>query len=248
MGTSAQPNEQTAPGLESDSLRITVPGKIILQSVLGSRAYGMATPDSDYDRQGVFVASRKALTGLRTLNPTASQTGPDYTFHEVGKFMTLALKCNPTILEQLFIEQPEISLVEGGMLRANRDMFLSTSRVLGAFGGYAMDQINRLQKRGDGSFSSDTRNRREKHSRHCFRLLWQGTELLKTGQITVRVPERKVAMLFEIGRMNDSDMNDAFQQEDAIFKKTAETSILPDAPDFKRADRLLHAIRDIADL
>jgi hypothetical protein len=241
VGTSAQQDGSTFAGLAGHPI---VPGIVILRSVLGSQAYGMATPNSDYDRQGVFVTSRKELTGLRPPAETISVTDPDYTFHEVGKFIGLALKCNPTILEQLYVESPEIMTDAGWMLRLRRGWFLSKPRIVGSFGGYAMDQINRLQRRGDGSFSSDTRKRREKHARHCFRLLWQGKELLETGEMAVRLPRDKVDLLFKIGEMNDADLMTAFQEEDAKFKAAAETSNLPETANFNGIANLLDTIRD----
>lgn len=244
MGAGTQQNTEATTGLAGHPV---VPGQVILRSVLGSQAYGMATPDSDYDRQGIFVASRKRLTGLTQQKETVCVTDPDFTFHEVGKFMRLALKCNPTILEQLYVEDPEVCTHSGSLLRSYAEIFLSRDRVLGAFGGYAMEQIKRLQRRGDGTFSSDTQHRREKHARHCFRLLWQGKQLLEDGHLTVRVHPDKVAQLFEVGRMNDQDLVMAFEQEDALFKASYEKSTLPEKPDFARAEGILTRIRDIAD-
>ncbi len=244
MGTGALQNTEATTGLAGHPV---VPGQVILRSVLGSQAYGMATPDSDYDRQGIFVASRKSLTRLQQQKETVCVTDPDFTFHEVGKFMMLALKCNPTILEQLYVEEPEVCEEGGALLRSWAEIFLAKDRVLGAFGGYAMEQINRLQRRGDGTFSSDTQHRREKHARHCFRLLWQGKQLLENGYLTVRVEPRKVEQLFEVGRMNDQDLVTAFQQEDALLKKAYEKSTLQEKPDFGQAEKILSRIRDIAD-
>lgn len=247
MGTGTQQNGSPDSGLAGHPLTPISQGKVILQSVMGSQAYGMATPDSDYDRLGVFVTPRKKLTGLHIPKDTVVRAGPDYTYHEVGKFVRLVLKCNPTLVELLFVENPEICTDEGQILRGNRDSFLSAPRVLGAFGGYAMEQINRLQRRGDGTFSSDTAKRRMKHARHTFRLLWQGKELLETGSLTVRLPEDRARLLFDIGEMDDQDMVTAFQQEDALLKQAFETSVLPEEANFDRVANLLDIIRDLSE-
>lgn len=221
----------------------TLPGKLILQAVLGSHAYGMARPDSDYDRKGVYVSSAIDLLGLRPPKDTITRTDPDYEYHEVGKFCRLALKCNPTVLEQLFLETDayEVLTIEGEWLRAGRWSFLSSERVRGAFGGYAMDQIERLQRRGDGSFSSDTRKRREKHARHCFRLMAQGIDLLLTGNLTVKVPDPD--RLFEIGRLPDDKLAEAFVAEDAKMQMAYNDSVLPEHPDMDKVNSLLTLIR-----
>lgn len=224
-------------------MSVTTPGKVILQAVMGSHAYGLARPDSDYDRKGVYVTPALDLLGLRPPKDTVTHTDPDFEYHEVGKFCRLALKCNPTVLEQLFLtgDQYEFTTAEGRALIHARSHFLSKERVRGAFGGYAMDQIKRLQRRGDGSFSSDTRHRKEKHARHCFRLMAQGIDLLNTGHLNVRVadPDR----LFEIGRLPDDEMAAAFALEDAALNEAYETSKLPEYPNSNAIDNLLYEIR-----
>jgi hypothetical protein len=221
-----------------------VPGTVVLQGVLGSHAYGLARPDSDEDRKGVFVADALDLLGLHPPKETVVHTDPDYEFHELGKFCRLALNCNPTVLEQLWLGDEgryEVLGMEGASLLNARSAFLSRRRVKSAFGGYAMAQIQRLQRRGDGTFSSDTKNRREKHARHCFRLLAQGTQLLATGTMRLKVedPER----LFAIGRMDDEDMTKEFDAANETFLGAAEDSCLPEAPDEGLVDELICEIR-----
>lgn len=226
---------------------LITPGKPILGAVMGSHAYGLARPDSDYDRKGVFVAPSLKLLGLKPPKDTITHTDPDYEYHEVGKFCRLALKCNPTVLEQLFLNEADYEVLteEGRLLVEARFSFLSRERVRGAFGGYAMAQIERLKRRGDGSFSSDTRNRREKHARHCFRLLAQGRELLESGSLNVKVadPER----LFAIGRLPDDALAEAFAEEDALMEEAYRSSDLPENPNVDLVDDLLHQIRRLAD-
>lgn len=217
------------------------PGKKILQGVVGSQAYGLANADSDYDRKGVYVSPPFALLSLDPPRDTVVQTDPDYEFHEVGKFCRLALKCNPTVLEQLFLEDYEILTPEGRILIHNRSAFLSARCVRGAFGGYAMDQIKRLQRRGDGSFSSDTRKRREKHARHCFRLLHQGAELLRTGRLTLKVADPEY--LFTVGRLGDNELIAEFGRANDNFQAAAAESDLPELPDRARVNEVLYFIR-----
>ena len=81
--------------------------------------------------------------------------------------------------------------------------------------------------------------------RHCFRLLWQGRELLETGGLTVRLPEERVRLLFEIGSMSDQDMIQAFGQEDSLLKKAAEGTALPPDPNRQIVSSTLDCIRDV---
>jgi predicted nucleotidyltransferase len=220
---------------------MNIPGHVILRAVCGSHAYGMATPQSDIDLKGVYVAPTVGLTLLNPPADTFVHTDPDLEFHEVGKFVRLALKCNPTVTEQLWLEEYEVLTLDGERLVSIRDAFLSRGRVAGAFGGYAMDQVKRLQRRGDGTFSSDTRKRTSKHARHIFRLLLQGKQLLQTGRLQVRVsdPERIMAL----GELEPDVIVGLFEEEYKDFLAVEETSTLPEYPDRDLVNEVLRQIR-----
>ena len=116
---------------------------------------------------------------------------PDATFHEAGKFAALALKVNPTITELMWL--PDRTCLRsapplGEALIGIRSAFLSRAYVNNAYLGYATQQFKRLENRGDGSFSADTRKRTAKHARHLYRLHAQGIMLWQTGRLTVRLP------------------------------------------------------------
>ena len=71
-------------------------------AVVGSRAYGLETEDSDTDRRGIFVAGAGIQFSLD--GPPAQRVHDvgQLCFWEVGKFVRLALKANPTVLETLY--------------------------------------------------------------------------------------------------------------------------------------------------
>src|SRR5689334_23743657 len=51
------------------------PTTVILEAIIGSHAYGLATASSDVDRRGVFVAPTEAFWLLE--KPPTSVEGPD---------------------------------------------------------------------------------------------------------------------------------------------------------------------------
>jgi len=212
--------------------------KCILQAIAGSHAYGLATPDSDEDRLGVFVVPTETLLGIFQPAETVDRRDPDICFHEVGKFVRLALKANPTIMELLFLDEYELLTPIGEQIIGQRDAFLS-QRISASYGGYALSQIRRLQKRGDGEFSSKRKGRYSKHARHCFRLLQQGKELLETGVITVKVPNPKE--LLALGELPPVQLAEKFEEE--FGKHKTVESILPEEPDYDRVNELLLRIR-----
>lgn len=214
------------------------PEHIVLEGITGSIAYGMDHAESDEDIKGVFVAPTEMFLGLHKPPETIDHVDPDYCYHEVGKFIRLALAGNPTILEMLFLEEYTKLVRTGEALVKHRDKFLS-NRVRNTYGGYAMSQIKRLMDRNDGSFKSKLRKRYSKHARHCFRLLQQGQDLMKTGTLVVRVPNRDE--LFAIGELEPAALSKRFEEEFEKFNATE--SVLPDEPDIEFVNQMLISIR-----
>lgn len=218
------------------------PNEIVICALVGSHAYGMDTPDSDRDFLGVYKEDLEVLLGHSSPMQTHTNTGddkpksiPDWTYHEFGKFVSLAIKANPTILELLWLPKDlyvEISPL-GELLIENREIFLS-KRVADSFGKYAHDQAKRLERR-EGTFSSDTSKRTAKHARHCFRLLRQGAQLIQTGTMDVKVPNPEE--LFALGEKPWEKIVEQFSEEYMRFQRL--DNILPDEPDYESIDRLL---------
>ncbi len=164
---------------------------VLLSGIVGSTAYGLAGTDSDVDRLGVFAAPTLAFHGLRPPTETHVTTGPDVTMHEAAKAVRLMLKANPTVLEILWLPTVlyEVRTPLGEELIGIRSKLLAARRVRTAFCGYAVSQFRRLEDRGDGSFSADTRRRTAKHARHLLRLTEQGVHLYETGELNVRLAD-----------------------------------------------------------
>jgi len=104
--------------------------QIILEGIVGSTAYGLATPESDIDKLGIYIQPTEDFYGLKLWTEkdfSIVTTNPDRTLHELGKFCRLALKCNPTITELLWIPEELITLhtPEGILLRMMAKNFLS---------------------------------------------------------------------------------------------------------------------------
>jgi uncharacterized protein len=212
---------------------------LILEGIVGSQAYGLETPESDEDRKGIFVESTEKILGLGKVTETYTKYNPDVEHHEIGKFIKLALAANPTILEMLFLDNYTVLEPLGKSLVDMRESFLS-NRVAKTYGGYAWQQAERLQRR-EGDFGSDLKKRYAKHARHCFRLLDQGEQLMRTGELRVRVLNRKE--LFAIGELPPEELIEKFKARYEAFKKAEGFSVLPDEPDSKQTERFLLRVR-----
>jgi hypothetical protein len=116
---------------------------IALDTLVGSRAWGVAEEGSDEDRRGVFVLPLPWLTGL--VDPPLDLVSVDgsQAYWEVGKAIRQALRADPNTLEMLFAA-PQVRDPIAEPLVAMRTGFLS-HEIYGSFGRYALSQLDRLE-------------------------------------------------------------------------------------------------------
>ena len=95
--------------------------KVIMKARVGSHLYGLNTEHSDEDFLGVFIRPTREVLSFFHNEETYVTKEPDTTLHELKKFMYLAAKGNPTILELLFVPEYEVLEYEGHMLLDYRD-------------------------------------------------------------------------------------------------------------------------------
>jgi hypothetical protein len=224
---------------------MTEPANVLLSGIVGSTAYGLATPESDVDRLGVFAVPTARLHGIHTPKDSIVTTNPDVTYHEAAKWARLALGCNPTAMELAWLPDDlyETRTDLGDQLITIRSAFLSAKRVRDAYLGYATQQFRRLETRGDGSFSADTRRRTAKHARHLARLVHQGLGLYRTGRLQVRLDDP--AWYRDFGeQVAGGDLQYArkvLAQAEADFDRT--TTPLPGNPDERPVEAWLARVR-----
>jgi hypothetical protein len=215
-------------------------GEILLAGIVGSTAYGLARENSDQDRLGVFASPTLELCGLKAPKETHVYSEPcDTALHEAGKFSRLALACNPTVIELMWLDSYEVVTPAGQRLVSIRSAFLSASRVREAYLGYARSQLDKLLARGNGTFSSDTANRSAKHARHMARLVNQGLELYATGHLTVRVTNPDWYHEFS------EEPSDVWARwfDDSLKRFESSGTCLPDFPEVARVEDWLRLVR-----
>lgn len=204
---------------------------LILSVVVGSRAYGLQTEQSDTDRRGVFVVPAERFWLLD--KPATHRDGPlpEQFSWEVERFCVLALEANPTVLECLWSPIVELITPEGERLRELRRAFLS-QRAHQTFAAYAEAQFRRL----------DPANPKWKQAMHMIRLLMSGLHLVREGELQLEVGEHRDRLLaVKRGEV-------AWEQVDAWRAKlTAEldgaVSVLPERPDRAAVEDFLVSVR-----
>lgn len=164
----------------------------LFKCLVGSRAHGLNDPDSDYDYRGVFALPTESLLALgQTVKTTSWVEGEvDDTSWEIGHFLFMATKSNPSVLEALVAPVQETS-VAGDTVRNLFPHIWSSKAVHAAFKGYSHNQRKKFLEDKDG--------RAWKFAVAYLRTLWQGKELLETGILPIDV--RPYPRMFEILKM-----------------------------------------------
>lgn len=120
---------------------------IILLTLGGSHAYGMAKKDSDVDVRGISLNSKSDIL-LGADFEQVVDVDTDTTVYSFNKMIQLLTSNNPNTIEQLgCLPQHYFYLSEiGKELLDNRKMFLSQICVH-TFGGYASSQLRRMSNK-----------------------------------------------------------------------------------------------------
>lgn len=208
--------------------------RVIYRCVVGSRAYGLDSDESDVDRRGIYLPPARLQWSLYGVPEQLENAATEEVYWELQKFLTLALKANPNILECLYTPMVEHANELARELLGMRESFLS-KMVYQTYSGYVMSQFKKLQ--------ADLRNKGEvkwKHVMHLIRLLLAGVTVLREGYVPVRVEEHRERLLsIKRGEVPFDEVEkwrlDLHRQFDEAFGKTR----LPERPDYERANALL---------
>lgn len=211
---------------------------VIYRCVIGSRAYGLEGEGSDTDRRGVYLPPAALHWSLRGVPEQLEDPVTRDCYWELQKFLVLALKANPNVLECLWTPLVEHADPLAQELLALRGAFLS-KLVYVTFNGYVISQFRKLEQ--------DLRARgapRWKHAMHLIRLLLAGEALLRTGELPVRVGEHRERLLaIKRGEVTWAELEAWRHALHAAFDRAHATTTLPERPDYARVDAFLIAAR-----
>src|SRR5215471_7940066 len=162
---------------------------IIYRCVMGSQAYGLETDESDVDRRGIYLAPAELQWSLFGAPEQFEDNAAQAVYWELQKFLIMALRANPNILECLYSPVVEKTTPLAEKLLALRQRFLS-QMIFQTFNGYALSQFKKIDQ--------DLRNQGEvrwKHAMHLLRLLITGAATLREERVPVRVESHRDRLL-----------------------------------------------------
>lgn len=214
---------------------------VIFQCVIGSQAYGLADSESDVDRRGCYLPPADLHWSLYGVPEQLDCHETQESYWELQKFLALALKANPNVLECLYSPLIEKATPLAQELLDMREMFLSRL-VYQTYNGYVMSQFKKMQ--------ADIRNQGQvkwKHVMHLIRLLISGISVLRDGFVPVRVDEHREQLLAikqgEVPWEETENWRLALHTE---FDSALEETKLPERPDYEKANAFLIKARRFA--
>ena len=215
--------------------------RVIFQCIIGSQAYGLADSDSDIDRRGFYLPPADLHWSLYGAPEQLECEPTQEAYWEIQKFLMLALKANPNVLECLYSPLVEKATPLAEELLAMRSIFLSRL-VYQTYNGYVMSQFKKMQ--------ADIRNHGQvkwKHLMHLIRLLLSGISVLREGFVTVRVEAHRDELLaIKRGEMNWDATEKWRRALHLEFDQALQQTGLPDRPDYEQANAFLIKARRAA--
>lgn len=228
-----------------------MPYDIILEAVVGSTLHGVAVADGmeDLDLMAVAVEDRSDFIGFEPCEVWVERTKPvgvrseagdvDRTVYGLRKYLSLALRGNPSILLALFAppERVRVCTAVGSQLQALAPAIVSRA-VYAPFRGYMVQQRQRLiGERGQKNVTRPELVARygydTKYAGHIIRLGLQGIELLSMGRLTLPLPAAERALVLAV-RRGEHSLDDVLKlAHDLESRLTAAWAVspLPDEPD-----------------
>lgn len=223
----------------------------ILECVVGSTVHGTSVNDGleDLDLMSIVLETPRTYMGFTGTDTWVERTKPqgvrseagdvDRTMYGLRKFLSLALKNNPTILLAFFVPTEHIRFIsrEGEELRELHPLIVSRQCV-GPFQGYMKQQHERLLGlRGQRNvtrpelveaYGYDT-----KYAGHIIRLGFQGRELLMSGRLTLPMPEAERNLVVDVrtGKYTLAQVSTLIIEAEQQLKRAAETTTIRAYPD-----------------
>lgn len=214
---------------------------IIYRCVMGSKAYGLETEESDVDRRGVYLAPAELQWSLFGAPEQFEDNAAQAVYWELQKFLIMALRANPNILECLYSPLVEKTTPLAEELLSMRERFLS-QMIFQTFNGYALSQFKKIEQ--------DLRNQGEvrwKHAMHLLRLLITGAATLREKRVPVRLESHRDRLLaIKTGLVPWREV-DAWRRElHQDFERALTETTLPERPDYESVNAFLLKARRAA--
>jgi hypothetical protein len=229
----------------------------IYVTIVGSRLYGIAKDDSDYDIKGIGFNEVDEYCGLKSKEQQDYSNGKEGkesyngTIYEVRRCFHLLFKGNPTVLEPFCVDKKFVlhtSPIGENIAKFVRENMI-TKHFFQPYFGYHYSQIkeftssNREGKRKDlfDKYGFDG-----KFSGHAYRLAKQCVMIMKTGVLnpTLEGEDRDIVMKMRNYEYTKEECLSFLTKNVDEMNAAFASSKLPEKPDYDKVnafvDRVVH--------
>jgi hypothetical protein len=211
---------------------------VIYRCVVGSKAFGLDDENSDTDLRGIYLPPADLHWSMYGVPEQIENKENEECYWELQKFLMLALKANPNVLECLNTPLIEFKNEIADELLSIKQAFFS-KLVYQTYNGYVMSQFKKLEQdlRSIGTI-------RWKHAMHLIRLLLQGIEIMKSSELNVKVSQFRDKLLeIKRGEMLWESVNDWRLLLHKEFEQAFSETKLPERPDYEKVNKFLITAR-----
>jgi uncharacterized protein len=119
---------------------------VIFRGVTGSRAYGLARPESDTDVCGIFAVPASANLSIRATVQHVADERNNTTYFSIARALEMAAESNPNITELFYLPDDCVlhTTPEMQLLLDNRGLFIS-KKAYETYIGYAVAQVRKAR-------------------------------------------------------------------------------------------------------
>lgn len=198
--------------------------EIIHKSLVGSRAHGLHNDDSDYDYRGIYVLPTEKILSLGfNYKGTSWIDGDvDNTSYEIGHFLLLATKANPSVLEVITRDSNVYVSPYSTQLMDLLPKLYDPKDAYNAFTGYSLNQRKKML--------DDKEGRRLKFAVAYIRTLYNLIQLFSRGYFVLTHSDDEKRVLTDIKKDKFSN-GDIINLAESLVVKAKE--MLPDVQNHK---------------
>lgn len=220
--------------------------QILYKTIVGSKLYGLDTPESDTDFKGFGMPSLSAIIGLNRQEQDESKSlseNTEGTIFSLNKYFHLLIKGNPTIFEIAFAD-PKFHIIKEPQADNVLDFVANecvTKHLFKPYNAYFRAQrheLNNTCRTGKRLQLVQQYGFDIKFAAHAARLGFQCCEIMQTGTLnpTMIGEEREVCFAIKCGKLTLSRVNDILEELDKKMYTTYKNSKLPEKPDWDKVN------------
>lgn len=219
---------------------MNVERKVILQSLVGSRAHNLHSENSDYDYRGVYVLPTSKILGLGFKHKGTNwvEGEVDDTSYEIGHFLQLCTKANPSVLEVLVSHIIKVNTPYADEMRELMPYMYDPIDAFNAFAGYSKNQQKKLLDKQVDS------NRLFKFGVAYVRTAQNLLDLVSKGKFTLEVniaSRRDLLISIKSGKLSYGEIID--EAEILISRAKAKLPYVENKQDLNKINNFLLKVR-----